>query len=353
VGPHPCVADVRRAVRTALDGLPAADRDRPVLVACSGGADSTALAAATAFHAQRIGRRAGAVTVDHGLQEGSAAQADRTATLLRELGLTPVHVVRVDVARGGGPEAAARTARYAALERVAGAAPPADPPPPAGARGAGGQAVDGSWLAPQASLGALILLGHTRDDQAETVLLGLGRGSGPRSIAGMPRYEGRYLRPLLAIERRTTVQACAELGLPVWDDPHNLDPAFRRVRLRHEVLPLLDDVLGGGVPAALARTAELLREDLDALDAVAAGVAQLVIEADGSIITTRLAAQPRAIRTRILRSWVAQAGADALNFVHLRALDAVVSDWHGQGLVDLPGGFTAIRRSGRLHIQAP
>ena len=115
-----------------------------------------------------------------------------------------------------------------------------------------------------------MLLGHTRDDQAETVLLGLGRGSGPRSIAGMRRREGRYLRPFLDLDRATTERACAALGLPVWHDPHNVDPSFRRVRLRREVLPLLEDVLGGGVAAALARTADLLRADVDALDHLAA-----------------------------------------------------------------------------------
>ncbi len=137
----------------------------------------------------------------------------------------------------GGPEAAARAARYAVLEAARGDAP--------------------------------VLLAHTLDDQAETVLLGLGRGSGARSIAGMRVGDPPWYRPLLAERRSLTHAACAELGLTPWDDPHNTDRRFTRVRLRTEVLPLLEDVLGGGVAEALARTAAALREDTDALDDLA------------------------------------------------------------------------------------
>jgi tRNA(Ile)-lysidine synthase len=235
VGPAPAVAQVRRAVRGALCG--------DVVVACSGGADSLALAAATVFEAPRAGVRAGLVTVDHGLQPGSAEQATRVAQLGYELGFDPVEVVRVDVGADGGPEAAARTARYAALDALASA------------------------------LDASVLLGHTLDDQAETVLLGLGRGSGPRSVAGMAVRDGRRLRPFLGLRRATTEAACAALGLTPWRDPHNTDPSFQRARLRHEVLPLLEDVLQGGVVEALGRTAGLLREDLEALDELVAAAA--------------------------------------------------------------------------------
>src|SRR3954447_2316412 len=210
MGPAPAVAAVRSAVRSALASLrrdppraaPLDAQDQRVLVACSGGADSLALAAATAFEAPRAGVAAGLITVDHGLQDGSADRAARVAALGYELGLDPVEVIRVDVTGPGGPEAAARTARYAALEAAA-------------------EALDAS-----------VLLGHTRDDQAETVLLGLGRGSGPRSIAGMRAADGRYLRPFLDLRRATTAAACAALDLTTWDDPHNDDPAFQRVRLR-------------------------------------------------------------------------------------------------------------------------
>ncbi|MEO8888001.1 MAG: tRNA lysidine(34) synthetase TilS, partial [Jatrophihabitantaceae bacterium] len=249
MGPHPAVAEVRHAVRVALTEVPG---ECPVLVACSGGADSLALAAATAFLAPRLGRRAGLVTVDHGLQDGSAAQAERVAALGYELGFDPVETLIVDVGVAGGPEAAAREARYGALSDVADA------------------------------LDAYVLLGHTLEDQAETVLLGLGRGSGPRSIAGMQAVgAGRYLRPLLQVRRASTVAACAALGLQAWEDPHNLDPSFQRVRLRREVLPLLEAVLQGGVVEALARTASLVREDLDALDAIAATIGDQLREVVG------------------------------------------------------------------------
>jgi tRNA(Ile)-lysidine synthase len=365
MGPEPAVAAVRRAVRELLttcltpaptpassaagageSGIPA--REPRVLVACSGGADSLALAAAAAFVAPRLGVAAGLVTVDHGLQPGSSAQAARVAAIGYELGLDPVEVVPVDVPRGGagrvsGPEAAARVARYAVLGSVA------------------------------AALDADVLLGHTLDDQAETVLLGLGRGSGPRSIAGMRAVTGRtadgglWLRPFLGLRRATTAAACAALGLTPWEDPHNADPAFRRVRLRREVLPLLEDVLAGGVAEALARTASLVQDDLDALDALAerwprcpagpggppaCGGASRRNEANGELDVAGLAEQPRAIRSRVLRAWAHRAGATPLTAAHVAALDALVTDWHGQGRVDLPGGVGAVRASGKLVTQA-
>lgn len=316
-GPAPAVAAIRSAVRVALG-------DRPVLVACSGGADSLALAAATAFVAPRAGVRAGLVTVDHGLQGGSAAQAARVAALGYELGLDPVEVVRVDVDGAGGPEAAARTARYRVLADVA------------------------------TALDADVLLGHTLDDQAETVLLGLGRGSGPRSVAGMAAVDGRYRRPFLSLRRATTAAACAALGLPVWDDPHNADPAFQRVRLRREVLPLLEDVLQGGVAEALARTADLLREDLTALDDWAAAVVTTPPGRSGpagrgiDLDVTALTELPRAVRTRVLRHWARAVGAAPLSAERTAALDALVTGWHGQGPVNLPGGVSVRRASGRL-----
>ena len=315
MGPDPAIAQVRYAVRTLLMRERSGPAGR-LLVACSGGADSLALAAATAFTADRLGLRAGLITIDHGLQPGSAEQAARVAALGYELGFDPVEVIRVDVCTAGGPEAAARDARYAALDAAA-------------------EALD-----------ADVLLGHTLDDQAETVLLGLGRGSGPRSIAGMKPVSGHYLRPLLAIRRATTLAACRALGLTPWADPHNTDPAFQRVRLRREVLPLLEDVLQGGVTEALARTAELVREDLDALDELAGRIA--AGEPPERLPVSALTGQPRAVRTRVLRAWAASAGAHALSAVHLAALDALIVDWHGQGPVDLPGGIRAARASGKL-----
>jgi tRNA(Ile)-lysidine synthase len=295
-----------------------------VLVACSGGADSVALAAALAFEARDAGARIGGVTVDHGLQPGSAERAERTAALLRELGLDPVVLLPVSVGADGGPEGAARSARYAAL---AGAAD---------------------------EHGARIALGHTLDDQAETVLLGLGRGSGPRSVAGMVEDRPPYWRPFLGVRRETTRRACADQGLPVWDDPWNDDPAYTRVRLRTEVLPLLEQVLGGGVAAALARTAVLLREDLDALDDLAAGhLARLAGEAGVGLPARELAELPAAVRRRVLRGWLRGSGVPDLQAVHLGAVDALLTRWRGQGPVGLPGGAGVVRASGRLALLPP
>jgi tRNA(Ile)-lysidine synthase len=347
MGPHPAVAEIRCAVRNALaatstsptpvinrqlwsPGQPQLPVDhgtrRRVLVACSGGADSLALAAAVAFVAPRTGVIAGLITIDHGLQDGSDEQARRVAQLGYDLGLDPVEIAVVDVGREGGPEAAARTARYAALDAAADA------------------------------LDAYVLLGHTQDDQAETVLLGLGRGSGPRSIAGMRAAQGRYLRPLLGIRRAVTEAACAALGLEPWVDPHNADARFQRVRLRAEVVPLLEQILQGGVVEALARTAELLQEDLDALDelinippAAADGGSADIHQ--GELDVRALADQPRAIRARVLRLWAQQHGAGPLSAVHVRSMDELIKNWHGQGPLQLPGGVRVQGASGRLSVK--
>jgi tRNA(Ile)-lysidine synthase len=315
MGPHPAVAEIRRAVRAALAGL-----DRRVLVACSGGADSLALAAATAFEAPRAGVPAGLVVVDHGLQPDAQRRAREVAAIGYELGFDPVEVARVTVGRAGGPEAAARSARYEALDAAADA------------------------------LDADVLLGHTLDDQAETVLLGLGRGSGPRSLAGMRPTDGRYHRPFLGVRRVTTVAACRALGLDPWNDPHNAEPRFQRVRVRTEVLPLLEDVLHGGVAEALARTAALTQADLDVLDELAdRHRPDPVLGPD----VTELAGCPAAIRTRVLRRWAQGAGVPALSATHLAALDGLVTRVAGQVRVDLPGGFGARRASGRLSLIPP
>ena len=313
-GPDPAVADVRRAVRTVLAQ---AGPGGLVLAACSGGADSLALAAALAFEAPAKALRAGAVVVDHGLQDGSAR---RSAELL-----APVQVVAVQVGAAGGPEAAARAARYAALDAVA------------------------------TRTGAeLVLLGHTRDDQAETVLLGLARGSGTRSLAGMPASSGRYRRPLLDLDRRTTARACAAQRLQPWQDPHNADPAFARARVRHEVLPVLERALGPGVAAALARTAALARADADTLDALAADALVAATLETGGLDTAVLAGTSAAVRGRVLHRAARAAGClgTDLSAGHVRALDALVTDWHGQGPIHLPGGVASGRACDRLWFAA-
>jgi tRNA(Ile)-lysidine synthase len=316
VGPGAAVAEVRGAVRDCLSDLPA---DALVLVACSGGADSLAMAAAAAFVAPRLRLRAGGVTVDHGLQAGSAERAADVAALLGKLGLDPVQAVAVSVAPGAGPEAAARVARYHALEAAA------------------------------CQLGAAaVLLGHTLDDQAETVLLGLARGSGARSLAGMPPRRGRYRRPLLGVRRATTSAACAELGLDPWQDPHNRDMRYTRARVRHQALPALEAALGPGVAQALARTADQLRADSGYLDGLA--FAESGQHSAGRLSVDRLLGLPPVIRTRVLRDAAIMAGCPhgALTAGHVERIDALVTDWHGQRWVDLPGGVRARRRDGNV-----
>lgn len=321
----PPIADARRAVREAFASAALAP-GALVLVGLSGGADSLALAAATAFESSRSGIRAGAVVVDHGLQCDSAAVADRAAAQARGLGLDPVLVERVDVAAAGGPEGAARTARHAAFDR-----------------------------ARRATGAERILLGHTLDDQAETVLLGLARGSGPSSLQGMRPDTGVLLRPFLALRRSTTRRFCADSGLEHWDDPHNDDPTFTRVRVRSEVLPALERELGPGVAEALSRTAEQLREDADALDGLALEWAEeLVSQADDGAVALDirgLAADPPALRQRIIRLIVSSEFGVSLSRTHTLAVAALITDWHGQGPLSLPG-VRVVRQNGLLTFHA-
>lgn len=291
-----------------------------MLVACSGGPDSLALAAATGFVAPRLGWRAGAVVVDHGLQDESAQVAARAADQCRDLGLAPVLVRSVEVGGDGGPEAAARTARYAALDSAA-------------------AALDAT----------VVLLGHTLDDQAEQVLLALARGSGPRSLAGMPARRGIYRRPFLDLRRATTTAACDAQGLAPWHDPTNSTGTGRRTRVRTEVMPLLTDVLGPGVTLALARTADLLRDTAEALDHAAAA---LLAGTDGAVPVETLAEAPAAVRRAALRAMAVEAGSPAgsLGVQHVAAVEALVLDWHGQGPVHLPGAVLARRDCGRLRV---
>jgi len=234
--------------------------------------------------------------------------------------LDPALAVAVDVAgRGGGPEAAAREARYEALCKAA--------------RDTGATAV---------------LLGHTRDDQAETVLLALARGGGPRGLAGLPyrrEVDGiSFVRPLLEVRRADTRAACVALGLEPWDDPHNTDAAYARSRVR-AAMPVLASTLGAGIVDNLARVAALTAADTAALDTLAA---QVDADDGEGLRVDALVGQPAAIRTRVLRAFAARVGANALSQRHIDALDALVTAWHGQGPVALPGGVTVTRRSGRL-----
>ena len=305
------VAETRLAVRNALTDaeLPA---DSLILVALSGGPDSVALAAAAAFEAPKVGVRAGAVIVDHGLQTESADVAERTADLAREMGLEPVVVSRVDVVEHHeGPESAARSARYGAFRNVA------------------------------QQVGATrILLGHTRDDQAEQVLLALTRGSGSRSLAGIPPKRGMFVRPMLGVASQTTAQACKDLGVEPWEDPHNADPAYTRARVRHRIIPMLEAELGPGIVDALARTAELAREDTEAFDEMINEIIEEIVEpaeAGIAVHSGALFANPAALRNRIIR-YVARAEFGVqLTRQHTLEVAKLVTDYKGQGALHLPG----------------
>jgi tRNA(Ile)-lysidine synthase len=323
-GPHPAVAAARLAVRR---GLADVDPGRTVVVACSGGADSLALLAATAFEARVAGWRVLGVSVDHGLQPGSAEVAAAVVAQMAALGAEETLTARVVVEGGGaGPEAAARQARYAVLEEVA-----------------------------QRSGAAAVLLGHTLDDQAETVLLGLARGSGGRSIAGMRRAYDVFRRPLLDLTREQTREACRAQDVEWWDDPHNEDPRFTRVRVRTRVLPVLEAELGPGVARTLARTADQLRDDMELLDRLAdeALARAVVAEVPGGLSVQALGREPTALRRRALRLSALAAGspAEELAHLHVLALDELVTAWRGQQWVDLPGHLRGRRRDGVLLLE--
>ncbi|MFF4187025.1 tRNA lysidine(34) synthetase TilS [Streptomyces sp. NPDC001691] len=354
MGPHPAVAAIRLAVRRVLhdvlnehsrdheraavgvtagapagpgSGLSTAPPEPLVLVACSGGADSMALASALAFESRKLSLRAGGITVDHGLQHGSDLRAAEVVSRMAGLGLEPAEAITVHVGREGGPEAAARDARYAALDAAA-----------------------------ERHGAAAILLGHTRDDQAETVLLGLARGSGTRSLSGMAAVSGaagRYRRPFLELDRQTARKACMVQALPVWDDPHNADPAYTRSRLRQEGLPALEKALGKGVVEALARTAQLSRDDADALDAWALQADASVRDDAGLLECAKLFALPPAVRRRIVRRAVIEAGSPAGSLFarHVEEVDKLITGWRGQRAINLPGRVVARRQGGRLVIR--
>ncbi|HEY0644907.1 MAG TPA: tRNA lysidine(34) synthetase TilS [Nocardioides sp.] len=319
---HPSVAAVRVPVRAVLSHLSAGD---VVAVACSGGADSLALASAAVFEGHKLALRVIGVTVDHGLQPGSAAQADRVVAQLAAIGVdeTLTARVHVDPSSGLGPEAAAREARYAVLEEVA----------------AHVQA-------------RTVLLGHTLDDQAETVLLGLTRGSGGRSLQGMRPGFGVFARPLLGVRRDDTVTACQVEGLEIWDDPHNHDPGYTRVRVRDRVLPVLEDELGPGIAEALARTADQLRDDTALLDELAER-AHDDARREGGLDVAVLGAAPPSLRHRVVHRAALDAGVPASELTrgHVLEVDKLLVAWRGQRWVDLPGHLRALRRDGLLVIE--
>jgi len=309
---------IRLAVRSELEDIAAGDS---VLVAASGGADSSALAAALLLECKTKSIKVIALIIDHGLQKNSADVTHETKRTLTKIGYENIEIRRVTVEITDGLEASARRARYQALKDVA-----------------------------NSHKAVAIFLGHTRDDQAETVLLGLSRGSGSRSLSGMAARVDRYRRPLLAITRAQTEAACEEAGIKFWQDPHNQSMEFTRVRVREVVLPTMEKEIGPGISDALARSAKLLRDDADALDYLSDEIFSKLEPA--SLDISKLEAQPRAIRTRILRRAIYLAGAPqgSLSAEHIEPVEALITAWKGQGPISLPGGVTVARISGRLSL---
>ena len=304
--------ELRHALKENLADLEAGDK---IYVACSGGADSLALVRAAVHVGKENSLVVGAIVIDHQLQSGSSLVAAGAAAIAEELGADPVELIAVDVRLGpgsGGIEAAARDARRAAFEKVA-----------------------------DENSAKAVLLGHTLEDQAETVLLGIARGSGARSLSGMRKVDGLYRRPFLGLTRDLVRSTVSDLA--VYEDPHNSDSTFARVRVRETLLPALERELGPGVSSALARTADMLRDDADALDEIA-NKHGLIDEVEV------LAKLPRAMRTRIIRRLAATAGCtmNDLTREHVLKVDDLIIKWHGQGPLNLPGSINVERAHGKL-----
>ena len=263
------------------------------------------------------------VVVDHGLQEGSAQITSQTISKLKAIGYTQVESAVAQVKITDGLEASARRARYQIFNQFIDTYRP-----------------------------KYFLLAHTLNDQAESVLLGLARGSGARSLSGMAVENNIYVRPLLKISRQTTVAACREGGIEIWSDPHNDDLRFARVRTRKNVLPNLEENLGPGITEALVRSADLLRDDADALDSFAR---EYFAQTDPlNLSVSELERLPKAIRTRVLRLAIYKAGAPtgSLSAEHINGAEALISDWHGQKELSLPGDVKLLRNSGRITLSA-
>jgi tRNA(Ile)-lysidine synthase len=281
------------------------DVTAPVVVACSGGADSLALLAL----AVDGGLAPIAVHVDHGLRAGSDREAGIVADAADRLG-AGFDARRVTVAPGPNLEARARAARYDALE------------------------------AARVEHGATaVLVAHTADDQAETVVLNLLRGSGSAGLAGMPARREHVVRPLLGARRADVRAECARRQLTPWEDPSNDDLAFRRNWIRHEVLPLLERGAGRDLTPLLTRQADVLRAESDFLDALA----RAAWPGEGGARALDLAGLPDPLARRAVRCWVGPPPPA------LDEIDAVLAVARGERrAVDLAGGRRVERSGGVL-----
>ncbi|MCF8548388.1 MAG: tRNA lysidine(34) synthetase TilS [Pontimonas sp.] len=320
------MADVRRAAREWAGSLDASPGRALYLVGLSGGGDSVALAWALSHEASSFGLDVGAVIVDHGLQPGSSEVAQRAAQEAQALGLQPVVIKSVNVEGTSNLEDTARVARHRAFKEAL--------------RETGAQGV---------------VLAHSVDDQAETVLLGLTRGSGPSALKGMPSRDGILHRPFLGLSRETLRQALVDAGKTWWEDPHNSDERFTRVRVRRQVLPVLEQELGPGVVQALARTAELFRADASALDEDARTWfdAHAITRDDGSwaVEVSALEQLSVALQTRVLRMVVVRAGGEAPTYAHTAQMMRLLEQWKGQSAVDVSGASVE-RRDGYIVARA-
>ena len=353
-----------QAPEFAQHGDHAVAADAPlVLVACSGGRDSMALAAVSHIVCTSMGVRCGVVIVDHGLQAGSEQVAGAAADRCRALGLGPVILRNATVqARGEGLEAAARQARY-----------------------------DELCAAAHESGAIAVLLAHTMDDQAETVLIGLLRSRGVDALAGMPQVFTRsgatFARPLLTLTRAETTGICEDLGVEYWDDPTNGDAVDGelpndyplRSRVRHDLLPAIERFAGFNVTRHFAESARLARMDKEYLDqrsdeVMGEAVTTVDWPASSAAVSTdtpracaaddtndsghgiglmigvkRIACEPEAIRLRVIAHALSQAGVNA-SAAQIAAIDRLVVDWHGQGGVSLPRGYSAKRKKHVIRV---
>lgn len=353
-----------QAPEFAQHGDHAVAADAPlVLVACSGGRDSMALAAVSHIVCTSMGVRCGAVIVDHGLQAGSEQVASEAADRCHALGLGPVIMRNATVqARGEGLEAAARQARY-----------------------------DELCAAAHESGAIAVLLAHTMDDQAETVLIGLLRSRGVDALAGMPQVFTRsgatFARPLLTLTRAETTGICEDLGVEYWDDPTNGDAVDGelpndyplRSRVRHDLLPAIERFAGFNVARHFAESARLARMDKEYLDqrsdeVMGEAVTAVDRPASSAAVSTdapracaaddtndsghgiglmigvkRIAREPEAIRLRVIAHALSQAGVNA-SAAQIAAIDRLVVDWHGQGGVSLPRGYSANRKKHVIRV---